>query len=250
MSQVIGKERCPECAKRGKDTKGDNLVSYSDGHSYCYGCGYTLNSSASKLSNFVSNSSQPPFVADQVWLPHDCSFDYSSIALEWVGQYDLDKNTLLRNRVMWSPSKERLCFPVIGGNGEYLAYTGRNFNPTDSRSKWVSYGDLDNTFHIKGNNNKTLVLVEDIVSAIKVSSITQSMPLFGNHIGLKRWKRLYQLTPRGSTINIWLDPDMKTKAIKERALGASVGLNTRVIFSDKDPKEHSYDEIEELIVTL
>ena len=247
MVSIVSKDRCPKCAELGKDTKGDNLVSYSDGHSYCYGCGYTLSSSTRKLSNFINNNSQPPPVKHKVFLPSDCTFEYPISALEWVGQYEVKTGYLLRNRVMWSPSKERLIFPIIGGEEDYLAYVGRNFNLSDGKPKWVGYGDLKNTYHLIGESKGTLVLCEDIISAIKLSSITQAMPIFGNHIGIERWKRIFKIVSREVQCIIWLDPDMRVKSLREGALGASIGLDTRVVFSDKDPKEHTYNEIKEIL---
>lgn len=249
MSQVVKKERCPECAKLGKDTKGDNLVSYSDGHSYCYGCGYTVGSSTRKLSNYIDNNSQPAPVGHKVFLPTDCTFDYPSIAVEWVGQYQISISSLARHRVMWSPSKERLIFPIIGGEDNFLAYVGRNFNLSDGKPKWVAYGDLKNTYHFLGEEKGTLVLCEDIVSAIKLSKFVQAMPLFGNHIGIDRWKRLFKIISRGVQCIIWLDPDMRLKSIGESYLGSSIGMNVRTILSDKDPKEHTYDEIRNILAT-
>lgn len=40
LKQIIGRIRCPSCASKGGDSKGDNLVLYSDGGAYCYSCGY------------------------------------------------------------------------------------------------------------------------------------------------------------------------------------------------------------------
>tara|TARA_R100000458_G_scaffold58828_1_gene67760 strand:+ start:22 stop:1743 length:1722 start_codon:yes stop_codon:yes gene_type:complete len=40
MSKVIDRDRCPACATKGEDTKGDNLAVYDDGHKYCYSCKY------------------------------------------------------------------------------------------------------------------------------------------------------------------------------------------------------------------
>ena len=33
-------EQCPECAKRGNDTSGDNLGVFTDGHKFCFCCQY------------------------------------------------------------------------------------------------------------------------------------------------------------------------------------------------------------------
>lgn len=38
---VTGRTRCPKCAAVGRDTKGNNLVAYDDGHAHCFSCKYT-----------------------------------------------------------------------------------------------------------------------------------------------------------------------------------------------------------------
>lgn len=37
-SEFIHKGPCPSCQKEGRDQSGDNLATYSDGHSYCFSC--------------------------------------------------------------------------------------------------------------------------------------------------------------------------------------------------------------------
>lgn len=39
-SHAVDKRRCPECAKNGGDTSGDNLAIFDDGHTHCFACGY------------------------------------------------------------------------------------------------------------------------------------------------------------------------------------------------------------------
>lgn len=39
-SVVVSKGPCPSCRNEGRDTKGDNLVIYDDGHGYCFRCGF------------------------------------------------------------------------------------------------------------------------------------------------------------------------------------------------------------------
>lgn len=39
-SRAIGTSPCPACRNTGGDRKGDNLVSYDDGHKYCFKCGH------------------------------------------------------------------------------------------------------------------------------------------------------------------------------------------------------------------
>lgn len=49
--KVVRREQCPKCAESGRDTSCDNLGVYSDGHSWCFACGYlegTITSSETK----------------------------------------------------------------------------------------------------------------------------------------------------------------------------------------------------------
>ena len=43
QSVFTGHEPCPRCREHGRDTKGNNLARYSDGHAYCHACGYLEN---------------------------------------------------------------------------------------------------------------------------------------------------------------------------------------------------------------
>lgn len=250
-SYLLHQERCPNCAKHGRDHSGDNLGVYSDGHSYCYSCSYYRSGSA--IVRFIKKESYERMERHAVFLPSDAGIDYPQRALDWVGQYELDRNDLLANNSVWSESKERLYFPVYGDQG-LLAFQGRYIpdglrqnNNEDVPKKWWGKGDFRNVFALFGKPGRSLVLVEDVVSAVKLSRLTQSMWLSGNAIGKDRWIRLFKLIPRGLQAIIWLDPDMRTHALKEARLGASYGINTKVIYSDKDPKEHTYAEIKEIL---
>ena len=241
-SYLLKKEQCPECAKLGKDRNHDNLALYSDGHSYCFSCGYT-NRIWNSLST-TSESNKKPYKEIQITLPIDCDTSYPANALKWISQYELSSNDLLSNNVLWSEQHKRLIFPIYGDIG-LLAYQGRYFGSEINKPKWWGQGDLANTFHIiKGRSlQPTLILTEDIVSAIKVSRYAPAMPLFGCSIGIKRFKRLYKLLGYQADIKIWLDPDKRKEAIKESRKGTLCGLKTSVIISNKDPKEESYETI-------
>lgn len=39
-SNVVCKERCPQCAKKGRDRSHDNLIRFADGGATCFSCGY------------------------------------------------------------------------------------------------------------------------------------------------------------------------------------------------------------------
>tara|TARA_R110002072_G_scaffold151470_2_gene300804 strand:- start:14620 stop:16263 length:1644 start_codon:yes stop_codon:yes gene_type:complete len=39
-SYVVEKRQCPVCAEEGRDSSGDNLAVYNDGHAHCFACGH------------------------------------------------------------------------------------------------------------------------------------------------------------------------------------------------------------------
>ncbi len=236
---------CPQCRRIGNDKSGDNLAVYSDGHSWCWSCGYYV--SGSGISRFKSRVHQEPITKHEVVLPSDSDVCYPTRALEWVGHYDLTRNDLLNHNALWSESYKRLIFPIYGDTG-LIAYQGRYFGE-EKRPKWWGVGDLKNTFHILGKSSSQLVLVEDIVSAIKLSKFTMAMPLFGSHVGAVRFKRLYSLYKDTVEVCVYLDPDKRSESIVEARRGMLCGLRTRVIYSERDPKEESVEKLKEILLT-
>lgn len=247
-SYVIKQTQCPKCRELGKDISHDNLANYSDGHSYCYSCGYYIFPSGNeKITQFT----QPKQVLQKhtMLLPEDCTNTYPERALNWIKQYEISENTLNLHNCVWSDTHSRLLFPIYSVDGNLLAYQGRDFSldKTKKLPKWYGEGNLKDTFNILGQGN-ILVLTEDIISAIKVSMCgVMAMPLYGCVVGRERFKHLYKLYGDTVGIYIWLDPDKRTEALKEAKLGQLCGLHTHPIFSNKDPKEHSYEEIREIL---
>lgn len=238
--------QCPNCAKLGKDNSHDNLAVYSDGHSYCYSCKYTIYPSGyEKLKNNMQEEATT-LTTNNIYLPEDTDFWYPKKCITWITQYELTRINLLNNNISWSESEQRLIFPIYG-SATLIAYQGRYFG-TENKPKWFGKGNLKDTFHILGKG-KTIILVEDIVSAIKLSLMPNisAMPLFGCYVGYKRFERLYKLLEPNSEVYVWLDPDKRQESILEAKLGRITGLSCGVIWSTKDPKEHSFKEIERIL---
>jgi hypothetical protein len=240
--RFIRTEQCPECAKLGHDNAKDNLGVYSNGK-WCFKCGYMESiDGVVRLKELLSYTPTP---LPLVFLPEDSNLEYPSIAIDWINRYEISTNDLLNNDVVYSSSLQRLIFPVYGEDN-LIAWQGRYFGKEEGKAKWFGKGDLKNTFNILGSADK-IVLCEDIISAIKLSKHTMAMPLYGCQVGSERFKRLYKLFGYKFDTRIWLDPDMRPRALKEARLGQQLGLKASVIYSDKDPKEHSHKEIGDLL---
>jgi len=58
-SRLISKQQCPLCADIGKDTTGNGLAVYDDGHTYCFKCDTHSQSGDSNMESSY-NPSPPP----------------------------------------------------------------------------------------------------------------------------------------------------------------------------------------------
>jgi hypothetical protein len=85
-----------------------------------------------------------------------------------------------------------------------------------------------------------LVVVEDYLSAIRVSEWMDCMPLFGSHLDKKTAVRLATMY---NDIYLWLDPDKAAQAMKFKKEYEAIFDNFHVILSDKDPKEYQPNDI-------
>lgn len=237
-NHLLYKTRCPKCAENGRDRSGDNLGVYSDGHAYCYSCGYATNATSSNKLRQQAKQKLKEIPA----LPEDITNKLGREAYEWLLQYFEPKDF---PRCLWSEQEQKLYFMLDNG-----AYQYRYFGENKDHPKWVGYGINDNLLHITNPNNSLvdglLVLVEDIISGLKVGHIHPTLTLFGSNISLKRLATLKLLGY--NEVIIWLDWDKKEYAIKAAQLAQSIGLQTRVIHTKLDPKDYSTEEIRELLI--
>jgi len=230
-SYVIRKEPCPKCRELGNDRSGDNLAVYSDGHEYCFRCGY--------MAGRRTLGTTTPKVTATIALPADVTTQLPVEARAWLGQYSLGRLDLQQNHVMWSDKWSRIIFPYFNESG-LIAWQGRYVGTDKNAAKWFSQGKIHEIIHPIKVVKREAILVEDIVSAIKVSRFCGAIPIFGSSISQQHMLRLKLLVDR---VWYWLDPDMRTKSVSMAFTGNLLGLESNVIFSDKDPKEHTDEEI-------
>lgn len=226
---LLYKTRCPKCAEEGRDKRGDNLAVYENG-AYCFSCGY--------YSSTNTNVNLPRRKDKDISLPEDVTTKLPIIAEYWLDQYEITSEEIKQNNLLWSSSKQYLIFPIFIENN-LEAWLGRYFGDKNEHPKWITYGINNSLYYINysrtSTNVSSIVLVEDIVSAIKVSRFVNCMPLFNAHISKQRLAKLQEL---GYTdLFIWLDPNKRKESLHYADWANLYGFKTKVIFSDKDPKE-------------
>jgi hypothetical protein len=253
--------RCPACEKAGRDRHADNLAVYSDGHKHCFACGYRVKSPNS-LSNLRSRLEE----ADNDGLPKSDSRLFRLIAegcessvlpsqgtldrtaREWLLKYGIRESEWRASGLLYLESERLLCFPVLqsgtllyancrylGGDGKYPKYIGVGRKPTTPTE-----------CSREGTSPNVAVLVEDYVSAIKLSRQFVGIPLFGTSLH-NSWT-LHLARRPGRIVRIWLDRDKAEHAIRMAARLSQYINDCATIITERDPKCYSDEVINELVV--
>lgn len=243
-SHVIGKSQCPKCAAQGHDQSKDNLIEYSDGGLHCFRCNFHRHGDS--LSSLKTHTQEGTKEAKRIIvLPADVDINLPSKAWDYLRQYSLTNQQISGNRVLWSDERQRLIFPYFDDTG-LIAWQGRYLGEDKKAAKWFSQGDLKNILYIlhSGEKRDRIILVEDVISAIRVGRIVDCMPLFGSYVSTSCILRLAKLYSR---IDLWLDKDKEKDSYSYSKRIRDLGLQSHTIVTDKDPKEYKDYDIECLI---
>ena len=249
MSKVTF-EACPRCRSTGHDRSGDNLAHYPDGHKYCFRCGYSIGG-VPQLGHMAARINQPVpkgLGEATVKIPDSVQFAIEDEeAKQWMARYNLTENSQIDFEILWYPEKRELIFPIYTNDGRLMAYQARNFSGRGP--KWRTEGKIHEHpivyAGIEDANLGYIVLVEDVVSAIRVSDHIDTMPLFGTHLNPSRTAWLAQ---RYRNVIFWLDHDALSLARKySTQFQIYPEVSTHIIETLQDPKAYTHDEIAELV---
>lgn len=248
MAHCTHHSACPVCTRSGNDRNRDNLGVYSDGSKYCFRCGYFETATGkARLTRALGHSgSKQSATRKPITLPPDITTSLPGIARDFLTGFELTENDLKRNTIVWSDKFSRVIFPYFANNG-LSAWQGRYLGQEKDKAKWFSQGNLQELLHIVGNQKaKTVVLCEDIISAIKIAKcgVVCASPLFGSHVSVQR---MLQLKKNYDRLLIWLDKDVMQKSVKYAQQSRLVGLPCSTIITDLDPKSVSSKQIVDIV---
>lgn len=251
MSNFLRHTQCPRCATAGKDKNGNNLGVYADGSVFCFSCGYRRSAKGIERLK-AATSARTTTLESQICLPGDVEFSIPQRAWDFLGQYQLTKEDVNEHRIMWSEQWQRLIFPYFDGErlcGWQGRYLGDPHPVGKNPAKWFSQGNLQDLLHICGQNSKNadqcgIVLVEDIISAIKVGHMYPASPLFGSHLSTKQAVRYAVFF---TDLILWLDFDKATYSMSKSQHLRDLNLVSRSVITEKDPKEYSEKEIQKFL---
>lgn len=232
-------EPCEHCGSR------DNKAVYTD-HSYCFGCQH--------IEFFTYHNRRIDGVKDTtakiVSLPEDIVSTIPAIADSWIKKYDLTLRELYEARVVWSEYRQLLIFPYFDDKGHLWGWQGRYFGNDPKHPKWTGKGAFKEQIKVHGDltrcKESSIIIVEDIISTIKLSRIYNTTCLYGSYIDINKYCNIYNIYKPSKYI-IWLDKDKEKESRLFSLQFNKLDIPSEVVSTERDPKEYNTLEIKEII---
>lgn len=244
--------------KSGKDNDRLYITRCEDGLTilaYCHHCGKSGYHNQANTANIkalkTAKASYTKSNGGGYKLPSDCKnnpVDWPLVARAWITRYGITKGEIEKYGIAYSPSRGRVMLPVYDSDGLALYQARKVFNADDG-PKYISYNNRINTLwygHVS-HKSSTIVLCEDIVSGIKLNRVCNSAALLGTHLSDKS---LNLLVNNYTRFIIFMDDDNPKVRMKQLVLKNRLelfGPTTIVHTNGKDAKEHTEDELRELL---
>lgn len=243
--------RHPNCSE-GKD-KALTITRMHDGWVFwCHRCRtggkkFAKGLSPQAMLKWVRSSKvRPVEYTDTVVLPEDFTQDISKAGMAWLYTKGIHDTEIAKYGIGYSKKLNRVIFPVY--DQEKLIYwTGRYLGkPDKEHPKWANMVSKRKGLYFKAlrGQRDSIVLVEDILSAIKVGRISDCYALLSINVDDTL---MFDLGSRYETVYLWLDRDKWNKMNLYTMRYRSFGLDVRPIRTKRDPKAHSDVEIREKI---
>ena len=267
MSDFLFLGPCEACGSS------DAKAHFDDGHKWCFSCQtFTPPTDLDRLENLKpandNNNKNKPI--GHYSLPDTFSYSIPSLGLDWLKKYEITEKEIATHHIGWAEHKHvlsgylhnnpeeakpnyghvtipMLVFPLIDfADGITVGWQGRLFPMPGimNRYKPPKYFTKKPTgfrpiYQYEGDKH-SVVLVEDITSAIKVNRQMSCMPCMGSGISKEDIVKLSKLYRR---IVIWLDHGMERKAAELSKDATPYFDQVEVVNTIQDPKGCSDDII-------
>ena len=229
-------EPCPRCGSK------DNLGVWQDGHKFCFGCRYytpapdTIDLLKRKTTMETYKNNGIGHIDTSMYTP-----TIPTRPMEWLTKYGITKQEIIHYGILWDEEGKSLVFSYRDSNGDTFITNSRYFGTDPLHPKYLTNGHKSRVPYIKNKASPTsIILVEDVVSAIKIARFASSCSLLGATVPAEAIK---WLSERFKTIRVWLDMDKASQSLLEASKLSQYVHDTRVILTPLDPKEYSNTEL-------
>ena len=187
----------------------------------------------------------------KIELPHDMSYEIPLEGRLWLYSAGVTESLWSSYKFGWSDYLQRVIMPVYNKEGTLIWFQARAvhegqspkyLNPQGDRNSLVFWSNRKSLS--ESAQNQTLVVVEDILSAIRVGEVTPTASLLGTKVSTAQASLLANYTH----VTTWLDSDNAgvSGAYKLRRV-LNMVTETSNLVTEKDPKLHTREEIRWLL---
>lgn len=163
----------------------------------------------------------------------------------WLYKAGLGNAAIKAAGIYYCERLDRVVLPVIANDS--LAYwQARGFDP--DRAKYINPAVDKTKLIARYGSSGPLVITEDMLSAIRCGEVARGWSILGTNLSDHQAAAIREA--RGThDVCIWLDPDKAGRMARSKVRNALalVGVEARIIRTDKDPKLYSREEIRRYI---
>ncbi len=251
MSELIQHGlNCEDC------NSSDALAEYENG-TYCFSCRALRFKKApkSRLDTAIEEMADELRQVKALALPKDFTLDLPQHAVKYLKKYHITKKLQTLYNIGWSEncyiySQRKKKMVNMGGRLIYPGYDKGDLKYFEARSldhdsfcKYITVGGKKDLFFTGNKGTKLVILVEDILSAIRVGQVNPAIALRGTSMNLDK---LLQVAKLGENFGVWLDSDVPgqdaASNIRNKLKWYGKVCN---IVTTKDPKCYTTKEIKQ-----
>lgn len=239
---------CPECLK-GKTL---SVTRKPEGLMYhCYRCGDKVKGfhKIGKLSLAEQRKFKNRiFEEKEIKLPSDYTQDYPDDMQRFLLKYGLYSEAVAKFGVGYSPYLDCVVYPLYDEDKNLKGIQYRALHDVPGMPKYVTKGHKPPYIGLN-SDSRTLVITEDILSAIKVNTWANTLCLLGTSLSLEHKKFISNNKDKFDKVITWLDNDAAgSKGVREvkQFLGL-VGIKHENVVTQRDPKDAFYKEIKDKV---
>ena len=220
---------------------------------HCWRCGGGGGKSF-RATNYIKKRENLVINDDTISLPKDLKtglVDCHPLMNVWLGAAGITQAERDQYSIGWSESRGRAILPIFM-SGKLVAFQERKILPYDHGPKYLTTrlrGVKHPLFQCgQDYHGGKMVVVEDILSAIKVGRVANATALLG--VYLPDESTHYLLRYRPDEVLVMLDNDNPQVRVQQRRILrrlAAFAPTHRVFLDGKDPKLLSEGELRELI---
>lgn len=217
---------------------------------YCFRCGFSsfLPHGIQCIAEIARRNKEYLSGAVNDWginLPEDYTLDVPPQVATWYMQYGISAELAREYKIGYTNDLNRIVLPVFSIDGSNLDALQMRAIHSQMRPKYLNPigPKISGALFWAGKRNSTVVMTEDILSAIKVGRWYYAVSILGTNL---TDSRITSFVNNGITeVIIWLDGDQA--GIKGRLQAMTKlsmrGIRCRYITTELDPKEYTKKDI-------